>query len=97
MSQRTTEHTLRTIVLQYDDTKPETGYEKNLVAGYVLLHDKAAELKQQRAKLLYEYQLLEDKVTLRLGSKLPKFPNLKEIEPGVLPINFAKCIISGLF
>ena len=62
MSQRTTEHTLRTIVLRYDDTKPETDYEKNLVAGYVKLHDKAAELKQQRAKLLYEYQLLDDKV-----------------------------------
>ena len=63
MSQRKTEHPLRTIVLEYDDAKPETDYEKKLISDYLLLHDKAVVLKQQGSKLLYEYKLMDEKVT----------------------------------
>lgn len=63
MSQRKHEHPLRTIVLEYDDAKPETDYEKKLISDFLLLCDKAVVLKQQGSKLLYEYQQLDDRVT----------------------------------
>ena len=63
MSQRITDHPLRKIVLEYDDSKPETDYEKELFRHYILIHDEAFKLRIFAARLLYEYQNLDDRVT----------------------------------
>lgn len=63
MNKRIIEHTLRTITLEYDDSKTETDYEKEILKSYIQLHDSVAALIKQSGKLRYEYMELEDAVT----------------------------------
>jgi hypothetical protein len=62
MRQVKTETLLRTIVLDYDESKTESDYEKALLKAYVDIHDKIAALKNRRGKLAYEYGLHEDQI-----------------------------------
>src|SRR5689334_20567386 len=55
MSERIINHPLRTIILKYDDAKPETDSDKRLLEAYIAIHDRAAELNKMTAKLSYEY------------------------------------------
>jgi hypothetical protein len=62
MIKRTTPHSLRTIELEYDESKPESEYEKELLRAYVVLHDRAEELLKQKKKLVYEFGELDEQV-----------------------------------
>jgi hypothetical protein len=62
MRQVKTETLLRTIVLDYDESRTESDYEKELLKAYVDIHDKIAALKNRRGKLAYEYGLHEDQI-----------------------------------
>ncbi|MCG3168104.1 MAG: hypothetical protein POELPBGB_03904 [Bacteroidia bacterium] len=62
MAEKKIEHSLRTIVLQYDDTKTETDFEKEMLRAYLALHDHAARFNANNAKLNYEYKELEDRI-----------------------------------
>ncbi len=62
MIKKTIEHSLRKIELEYDDSKAESAYEKELLSAYVALHDRAQELKKQKDKLVYEFGELTDQV-----------------------------------
>ena len=66
MKQRIIKHPLMNIVLEYDETKPETDYEKELLKEYISIHDNALTILKQYQKLVYEYKELESKVEDRL-------------------------------
>lgn len=59
---KTIPHPLRNIELEYDDAKPETEYEKELVRAYIALHDRVDELTKRQKKLLYDLGELDDQV-----------------------------------
>lgn len=62
MAQKTIPHSLRTITLNYDDAKPETDYEKELLRSYIQLHDSAEVFSKTISRLNYEYKEHEDAI-----------------------------------
>ena len=63
MPEKIITHPLRTITLHYDDAKPETPFEKQLLESYIALHNTAATLRQTCARLNYEFSELDDIIT----------------------------------
>ena len=59
MKEVTMETPLRTIVLQYDESKPETAYEKELIEMYVAIHHTYFNMVKDVPKLKYEYTELK--------------------------------------
>lgn len=62
MIEKKVEHPLRTIVLNYDETKTPLAFEKGLLDAYINLHDETNILYQQGSKLIYEYQLMKPEI-----------------------------------
>ena len=58
MEERIIKHPLKNIVLQYDETKPETTAEKKLIEAYLIDHDNYYPLMAPCSKLIYEYKEL---------------------------------------
>jgi len=61
MKQRIIKHPLRDIVLEYDETIPETDTEKRLIEAYIAMHDQWVDVVAPCGKLIYEYKELEYK------------------------------------
>jgi hypothetical protein len=62
MNKKHIEHPLRTIVLEYNEAKTVTEYEKELVNSYVLMHDQAKKCKDRLSKIKYDSGILADHV-----------------------------------
>ncbi len=64
MQEKIITHPLRKILLSYDDTKPETNYEKDLLKAYLKIHDEVHQVLQMHNKLKYEYMEHNDHIVV---------------------------------
>ena len=71
MEERIIKHPLKNIVLQYDETKPETTAEKKLIEAYLIDHDNYYPLIAPCSKLIYEYKELGYKAEDILKKLIP--------------------------
>ncbi len=62
MQEKIIPHPLRNIVLNYDESKPETDYEKSLLQAYLKIHDDTLPVLQMHNKLKYEYMEHSDHI-----------------------------------
>ena len=62
MTIKKVEHPLRTIVLNYDETKTLLAFEEGLLKEYIKLHDDTYTVYQQGSRLIYEYQAVEPEI-----------------------------------
>jgi len=58
------EHPLRTISFDWDETKTEMPFEKELVAAYVKLHDDLYAVDRKGSKLVYDYKEVEKDISI---------------------------------
>lgn len=64
MIKKEIDHPLRKIILEYDELKQQTAFEKKLVAEYILLHTIVEETKKECDRLLYFYKEHDAEVTI---------------------------------
>ncbi len=62
MINKTIEHPLRTISFDYDETKPELPFEKELLAAYIKLHDDLYAVDRKGSKLVYDYKEIDEEL-----------------------------------
>jgi hypothetical protein len=55
-------HPFRNITLEYDETKEETGYEKDLIKQFISLHDLLEETKNLCHRIIYFYKEVDEEI-----------------------------------
>ena len=58
------EHQLRTISFDYDETKAEMPFEKELLEAYIKLHDDLYAVDRKGSKLIYDYKEVEEELAI---------------------------------
>ncbi len=71
MSKKIIPHTLRTITLEYDDTKQESEFEKELLEKYLDLHTKVEAQRNDLARMYFEYTEMDDRILYCLKAFKP--------------------------
>ncbi|QQS28667.1 MAG: hypothetical protein IPM47_17740 [Sphingobacteriales bacterium] len=60
MTEKTFQHSLRTITLKYDDSIPESDFERELIERYLEMHTKIEEYNKESARITFLHSELAD-------------------------------------